>query len=277
MELRNIGSSFLRSRPHSFPVFLTPSLGTCRFFVANGNPFDSVLLHHNSPQRNAFSTCGSPIQAPSATPVPSPTPEPDSEEPSPASFVRHMNHKEISLLIDEMPILNGPVRRYTQLPISPKNQSSKSEGPILSSLDLLRTSFNRRASEGSIYDQMIIPRQRRSEDALNSTGSSSFQTPRVPLKKPFKQRSVRTIESRPKVGRTIELNGRKGIDLATALRKLHQECARNNVRYDRSTQRFHERPGLKRKRLQRLWWRARFMEGFKALVGKVHAMRRKGW
>lgn len=268
MELRSIGSSLLRSRPHSPLIFLPPSLGTCRYFVADGNPFNSVLLHHNSPQRNAFSTCGSPIQAPAATPVPSPTPKLDSAEPKPRNFVRHININEISRLLDGIPPL---------VQSSSQGQSSKSGDATLSSLDLFKEGYNRRGSEGSIHDHMIIPGQPRSDDASDSNISSSYQTARAPLVKPFKPRAVRTIESRPKVGRTIELNAKTGIDLASALRRLHYECARNNVRHDRVTQRFHERPGLKRKRLQRVRWRARFKEQFRALVFKVRAMRRKGW
>ncbi|KAI4252220.1 MAG: hypothetical protein L6R42_008065 [Xanthoria sp. 1 TBL-2021] len=90
-------------------------------------------------------------------------------------------------------------------------------------------------------------------------------------------RAVATIKSRPSLGRTVEVMPERGLDLGRALRSLEINCAVNNVRGDAQTQRFHERPGMKRKRLHSLRWRRRFKIGFKAVVGKVKAMRRKGW
>ena len=42
-------------------------------------------------------------------------------------------------------------------------------------------------------------------------------------------------------------------------------------------QRFHEREGLKRKRLRNERWRRRFKEGFQRAVGRVVGMKRQGW
>lgn len=285
MELRSIGNSLLRSGSRSFLTFLPPPLGRCRFLLASGNAFDSVLLHQNSSQKNAFSTCGSPIYAPAATSAPSPTPEPDSAESDPeelgrSHFVRHMSHHEIDSLIDQTGIARNSTStlRYSPSQGSPQGQSSQRGGPTtLSTLDIFKAHFDRRASDGSIHDQMIIPGQPHSDDAHNNNRLSSSQTARGFFTRPLRPRAVRTIESSPRVGRTVEVNARKGVDVATALRRLNSECAKNNVRYDRISQRYHERPGLKRKRLQRLRWRARFKEGFRAMVLKVQAMRRKGW
>ena len=49
------------------------------------------------------------------------------------------------------------------------------------------------------------------------------------------------------------------------------------MRADSTRQRFHERGGLKRKRLRRERWRRRFMEGFKGTVGRVKGLRNQGW
>lgn len=289
MELRSFGSSLLRLRPHSSLILLPPLRGPSRFLVANANSFDSVLLNLNSSQSNAFSTYGSPIHAPAATAAPSPTPDPDSKElPENTNFVRHMNTSDkVNLLIDEVGIMGGPVRRYAASmgPLSyhsskgesSKSESAKGDGSSSSSLDIFNTGFNRRSSPGAIHHQMMIPGQTRSDDALDSTGSPRYKTARTPPPKPFKPRAVRTIESRPRVGRTIEIDSKTGIDVAVALRKLTRACLNNNVRYDQQRQRHHERPGLKRKRLKRVRWRARFKQGFRVLVGKVLAMRSKGW
>ncbi|KAL9138589.1 MAG: hypothetical protein Q9175_000192 [Cornicularia normoerica] len=91
------------------------------------------------------------------------------------------------------------------------------------------------------------------------------------------KRATRTVRSRPTVGRTIEVIPEKGVDFGRALRNLHRLCSENRVATDLKSQRFHERPGLKKKRLKRERWRKRFMESFIATVRRVREMRRKGW
>lgn len=81
----------------------------------------------------------------------------------------------------------------------------------------------------------------------------------------------------PSVGRTVSVEPERGIDLGRAFRNLDINCARNTVKGDFMRQRFHERPGLKRKRLRSTRWRKRFKEGFRAMVSKVEEMRRSGW
>ena len=91
------------------------------------------------------------------------------------------------------------------------------------------------------------------------------------------KRAKRTVRSRPAVGRTIEVNPDRGMDVGRALRSLDIACAVNKVRQDQSRQRFHERPGMKRKRLESERWRKMFKESFRATVMRVKEMRRKGW
>ena len=89
-----------------------------------------------------------------------------------------------------------------------------------------------------------------------------------------KSRNTATIKSRPSLGRTVEVTER---GVAAALQQLEAECRRNNLRVDQTRQRFHERPGMKRKRLKSERWRKRFKIAFKATVQKVQDMRKKGW
>ena len=91
------------------------------------------------------------------------------------------------------------------------------------------------------------------------------------------ERAPRTVRSRPSVGRTIEVIPERGVDFGRALRNLEISCAVNRVKQDLSRQRFHERPGLKRKRLKSERWRKMFKESFRATVMRVKEMRRKGW
>ncbi|OTA22914.1 hypothetical protein BTJ68_15160 [Hortaea werneckii EXF-2000] len=78
------------------------------------------------------------------------------------------------------------------------------------------------------------------------------------------------------VGRTVYTNSTT-MDPARAFRALEMQCARNSVRRDFQRQRFHERPGLKRKRLHSERWRRRFKEGFRGVVGLVQKMKKQGW
>lgn len=120
---------------------------------------------------------------------------------------------------------------------------------------------------GSLFDKMMKPR---------TVGDVSEEVSAV-IEKMVRPRAVRTIVSRPSLGRTIELNVAKGVDLGRALTRLGQLTRQNRIQQDRKSQRFYERPGLKRKRLRSERYRARFKTGFLATVEKVKAMRRKGW
>ncbi len=95
--------------------------------------------------------------------------------------------------------------------------------------------------------------------------SSAFtaQAPRVALR------------LRPKTGRTVSVGA--GVDVGRAFNLLGMMVARNRVKGDSIAQKFHERPGLKRKRLRKQRWRRRFMEGFKATIARVKEMKRQGW
>jgi small subunit ribosomal protein MRP21 len=79
----------------------------------------------------------------------------------------------------------------------------------------------------------------------------------------------------PSTGRSVTIGA--GIDVGRGFRLMEQSCARNKVRSDATKQRFHERGGLKRKRLRRERWRRKFLEGFKATVGRVKQLKNQGW
>jgi hypothetical protein len=79
----------------------------------------------------------------------------------------------------------------------------------------------------------------------------------------------------PQIGRTITLG--PGIDLIRGIRLLEHSCIRNRVRGDFNRQRFHERPGLRRKRLKSMRWRKNFMISFRHTVDRVKQLRLQGW
>ena len=107
------------------------------------------------------------------------------------------------------------------------------------------------------------------DDSALSTSRDVLEAAR-----PVKQVRV-PMDLNPSTGRSVKIG--VGIDVGRAFKLLEQSCARNGVRREANTQRFHERPGLKRKRLRRERWRRKFMEGFKATVGRVKQLKNQGW
>ncbi|KAH7382573.1 hypothetical protein DE146DRAFT_669171 [Phaeosphaeria sp. MPI-PUGE-AT-0046c] len=81
----------------------------------------------------------------------------------------------------------------------------------------------------------------------------------------------------PTYGRMVELDVSRGRDLVRGIGMLGSLMARNKVRRDMMTQRFHERPGLKRKRQASERWRARFKQGFNHVTRRVSELTGKGW
>ncbi|KAI0132819.1 hypothetical protein BJ170DRAFT_615491 [Xylariales sp. AK1849] len=91
------------------------------------------------------------------------------------------------------------------------------------------------------------------------------------------QRTIKYPEIRcvPRTGRTINVT--RGADVARSFKILNMQCAMNRVRQDFQYQRYHERAGLKRKRLKSERWQRRFKKGFKATCKRVDELRRQGW
>lgn len=79
----------------------------------------------------------------------------------------------------------------------------------------------------------------------------------------------------PSTGRTVNITPK--IEVGRAFDALSKLVARNRVKRDFNDQRFHERPGLKIKRLRRERWRKSFRTGFQAVVDRVKSLRNQGW
>ncbi|KAI9835790.1 MAG: hypothetical protein M1837_003661 [Sclerophora amabilis] len=107
-------------------------------------------------------------------------------------------------------------------------------------------------------------------DSTSSAPASRFPGPPRPAPLP-------PLRLGPSIGRSVAVAPERGTDLTRAFTFLNVKCAQNNVRGDQIRQRFHERAGMKRKRLHRERWRKKFMTGFRGMVYKVQAMKRKGW
>ena len=83
------------------------------------------------------------------------------------------------------------------------------------------------------------------------------------------------LRLRPSAGRTVNITG--SVDVARAFRVLGIQTSRNQMKRDLRLQRYHERPGLKRKRLVGERWRKRFRGGFVATVVRVQQLKKMGW
>lgn len=81
----------------------------------------------------------------------------------------------------------------------------------------------------------------------------------------------------PAYGRTVDLDVSRGRDIVRGIGMLGSLITRNKVRVDIHRQRFHERGGLKRKRLNSERWRARFKQGFRGVTARVMELTSKGW
>lgn len=203
-----------------------------------------------------------------------PRPKPKQTFPSPASQRRPSDDilgSQLDNLLD------------ATFPTPDLAQRKSSAPPEESSATIIETAFQnsfRTRDPGKYYQEIARKMQFPSGEktSAGSPGTASrdaYRTLEYTQKKA--KRATRTVRSRPTVGRTIEVIPEKGVDFGRALRNLEISCAVNRVRQDLSRQRFHERPGLKRKRLKSERWRKMFKESFRATVMRVKEMRRKGW
>ncbi|KAG8629721.1 hypothetical protein KVT40_001340 [Elsinoe batatas] len=104
-------------------------------------------------------------------------------------------------------------------------------------------------------------------DVSSKSSREEYQSTPLPL----------PVRLGPNLGRTVKVNPGRNMDVGRAFRQLDILCSRNKVRADFNRQRFHERPGLRRKRLKRERWRKHFKDGFKGMVALVKKMKKQGW
>lgn len=122
---------------------------------------------------------------------------------------------------------------------------------------------------GALYSSSKKPSSSSSSSTMQTWNETDFETRHMA---PQQELNIRL---RPSTGRTFYVSGQT--DFAGALRNLGRAVAQNQVKKDVRLQRFHERPGLKRKRLASERWRARFKIGFKAAVNRTFELKHQGW
>ena len=240
MTIRQVGDGLLRCRDTPILSFLAPSVKARTAWSrrqALQRSFTASANFHDDPDRRPLQT-------------------------SDFNFARSVeNNRKIGDMLDET--FKGAISK----------RPSQSKGPS-SSADLVQDSFqadihrpedeSRSSREGRILSSMYFPGQKPGE-APRSVAA---------MRSAIKPRNTATIRSRPSLGRTVDVSA---AGVARAFQVLAYELRDNKIREDQKMQRFHERPGLKRKRLKSERWRRRFKFAFKATLQKVHEMRKKGW
>lgn len=81
----------------------------------------------------------------------------------------------------------------------------------------------------------------------------------------------------PMTGRTVFVDPARGVDVAKAFKQLDVMCNQRGIKRELRAQMFHERPGLKRKRLRSQRWRGRFRKLHAAMLSRASSMRKMGW
>lgn len=116
-------------------------------------------------------------------------------------------------------------------------------------------------------------------DILNLINSrSNALANEISTPDPLEQTRVRT---KPVTGRTVHVTGygsqTTGASAPGAISVLEGLVRRQKIKSKFNYQKFHERRGLKKKRLRSERWRNRFRTGFKATVMRVLELKRQGW
>ncbi|KAJ5673749.1 hypothetical protein N7462_009188 [Penicillium macrosclerotiorum] len=175
----------------------------------------------------------------------------------------------------------SPVTQSTPTPAPAEQANSQAREPtksvasdfdeILNKLDL----GNRSASTSP--DSLTRGGRRIFADSLSrSVAGVSSQT--------FRDRSAQQLASRklelklgPTLGRQIQVEPERGVDLASAIRQLQIAVSVNKVKAQSIEQKYHKRKGAVRKELRRTRWRKLFRFSFQETVKKIQRMQAQGW
>lgn len=253
MELRKAADALLRSSSSPLAALLTPSV-SARWATASSRPSQRAFA--SSARRYAADSQPSATESAQASPAQAAAKEPSNwtsggRGGNSSSRILPLRQKsEDSAWLNS---LNGGHSAADLL--GGFNAVSKTRAP--------RTPVN--INSPLNLDGMLSPKSDADIAVAMRKLSAAFTT----------QAPKAALRLEPKTGRTVTVGG--GIDVGRAFRLLGQSCSRNNVRRDFAMQRFHERGGLKRKRLARERWRRRFLDGFKATVERVKEMKKQGW
>lgn len=271
MRVHHVRDALLRPRPSPLLSFLAPSVSSTWVSSPPRQPLRNIrLLASKTPPLNASTATAAEEDEPTQQPRPQFAPR----APPRKNAVREL----MADLKSSNRSKPRPKPTTTDVPIY-SNPRPNGSLPGHSSADIVRkANFENRSSRGyldreqgkienSFFPTSEFLGSRTSRDLF---GSLKRTIPKIPLPPP-------PIRLDAFIGRSEVVDPEKGVDLGRAWKKLDLKLTYNNVRGDATSQRFHERPGLKRKRLKSSRWRKRFKQGFQAVVRKVQDMTKRGW
>ncbi|KZF25426.1 hypothetical protein L228DRAFT_280668 [Xylona heveae TC161] len=269
MELKRVGDALFRARGSPLSALLTPALCARSSWRANINAWNPLRIQSSSEVQRSFTSSSRCLQEGGSTPNgPVETTKADAEKKSadsPEPAGKESSEDTINSLLAGMtrPASNtAKTSRFS----SPNAQAANRPGNSASDMNAAMSQFGT-SPRGRVDTSRM----------LNPLPSDPFNPMSISLGEPPKPPAMPPLRLGPSLGRSVVIEPSRGIDLARGIRLLELKCNRNAVRQDHNRQRFHERPGLKRKRLATQVWRRKFKEGFKATVRKVQDMRKQGW
>ena len=288
MELRLVSDPLLRSRMLPLLPFLAPSIPLLwratavspqvRWPVPKSPKHGSSSIHTTARQRAESSSNAADLDFLEDRPsqkLPQPFRPPFPQRRRPDDVIRN----QVDSLLDATFDAPSLARRNP-------TESARDASADESSAEMMETAYrnsvrNPRAPIKSYQEiarkMQFPPQQPDSERTPSSLTNDMYQALQQNTTLRPARRAKRTVRSRPAVGRTVEVIPDRGVDVGRALKNLDITCAANRVRQDQSRQKYHERPGMKRKRLKSERWRKMFKQSFQATVTRVMEMRRKGW
>ncbi|KAI9839205.1 MAG: hypothetical protein M1819_003198 [Sarea resinae] len=264
MDLRQVGAALLRSSVSPWSAIIAPSACSRPWrpcLLATSMMAGTSSCSSTITARRTFMT-SRPLKQEQEQGSSSTAPDPSGNASS-SSSAKSMDETLDSLLSDiKRPASNtGRTSRFSSRYAQAGNRPGNSAANLNSDLD--RSYLSQRSRFDT--SRMLDP------------NASSQVSRNIFASEPPKPPAAPPMRLGPSLGRTVQVNPGKGMDLGRSLRVLDINCNKNSVRTDASAQRFHERPGLRRKRLKSQRWRKKFKLGFQAMVSKVEEMRRKGW
>ena len=268
MKIRQLGDALLKQGHTPFLSFLAPAVpasARCTSFPLHFRP---DALKSRGTDRRYLGTRTSPRQKQSTATAIQDESVPDIPAPqhaqNPNTRKRDEHTENLRNLMDSISAPR-PNKRINANRPPPHDSESPQRSP-----DLMKTARNMdRNNHVGRQQGRIVNHLAEGDPSLltllkDSTNKVSKLEPRPP---PLRLDAY--------MGRSVAI--KKGVPLWQALRYLDIKLKVNKVKKDMQKQQFHERPGLKRKRLRRERWRRTFKDGFKAVVDKVQSMRRQGW
>jgi len=276
MELRLLGDPFIRSRASPLLSFLAPSVPQSWWLSTATRQWQFHLFNPLKKPRSGFhsTACQSAESSPPAGDSSKSADldfleDPKSNPPRSPSGSTFSQRLKTDVRLDNL--LDSALDDLPKVRRTPPAEPLSSAALVEDAYTRYSVRQREQRQPGSFAQSMAFPSHVPPSNAPQSVIESFDPSQRSP------ERAKRQIRSRPSVGRTVEINAERGMDFGKALRNLEIQCAVNKVRQDLARQRFHERPGMKRKRLKSERWRKLFRESFRATVGRVKEMRRKGW